>query len=67
MTNEKSDYSIIDGKWYSSFLADIKTRIKSAQFFEAYSEDEKLSPLVREISWSPPKLFLGDLAYVKHP
>ena len=32
MTKENSDNSIIDGKDYLTFLADVKLRIKSAQY-----------------------------------
>lgn len=115
MSDKRSNSSIVDGNWYSSFLADIKSRIQSAQyealravnkelvllywdlgrliverqkeagwgkavverlardlqgefpgvrgfsdqnlwrmrrFYEAYTGNEKLSPLVIEISWS---------------
>ena len=32
MKKEESDNSVIDSKWYLSFLADVKARIKSAQY-----------------------------------
>ena len=32
MKKEESDNSVIDSKWYLSFLADVKVRIESAQY-----------------------------------
>ena len=115
MNSDDSDHDVVGASWYPGFLADIKSRIKSAQyealravnkglvslywdlgrliverqklagwgkavverlshdlqvefpgvegyssknlwrmrqFYEAYANDAKLSPLVREISWS---------------